>query len=39
MFNTFVDVSKPSKWGSWGALRYLSDSNPRWDAVVAAQEH
>ncbi len=37
MFNIFVDVSKPSKWGSWGALRYLSDSNPRWDAVVAAQ--
>ncbi|MBI6630202.1 hypothetical protein [Pontibaca salina] len=37
LFNVFVDVSKPTKWGSWGALRFLSDSNPRWDAVLAAQ--
>lgn len=37
LFNVFVDVSNPTKWGSWGALRFLSDSNPRWDAVVAAQ--
>lgn len=29
-FNAFVDVAGPSKWGSWGALRHLSDDNPRW---------
>jgi len=33
MFNAYVDVSTPNKWGSWGALRTLSDDNPRWDAV------
>lgn len=37
LFNVFVDVANPTKWGSWGALRYLSDSNPRWDAIIAAQ--
>jgi len=37
LFNVYADVSRPTKWGSWGALRYLSDSNPRWDAIVAAQ--
>lgn len=31
-FNAFVDVANPSKWGSWGALRHLSDDNPRWRA-------
>jgi len=30
----FVDVSPPSKWGSWGALRHLDDSSPRWDAIT-----
>ena len=35
LFNVFVDVSAPGKWGSWGALRTLSDDNPRWDAVEA----
>ncbi|UVK40248.1 hypothetical protein LHFGNBLO_001695 [Mesorhizobium sp. AR10] len=35
LFNAFVDVSAPSKWGSWGALRHLSDENPRWDALAA----
>lgn len=34
LFNAFVDVAMPSKWGSWGALRHLGDSNPRWDALV-----
>lgn len=29
LFNAFVDVGAPSKWGSWGALRYLEDDNPR----------
>ncbi|MFP7672241.1 hypothetical protein ACG74X_02670 [Marivita sp. S0852] len=32
-FNAFVDVAPPSQWGSWGALRHLDDSNPRWDAL------
>jgi hypothetical protein len=35
LFNAFVDVSAPSKWGSWGALRHLWDQNPRWDALSA----
>ena len=34
-FNAFVDVAKPSKWGSWGALRHLGDSNPRADVLTA----
>ena len=29
LFNAFVDVAKPSKWGSWGAWRFLGDENPR----------
>jgi hypothetical protein len=33
-FNAFVDVSSPSKWGSWGALRHLGDDNPRWQALT-----
>jgi len=33
LFNTFVDVAEPSKWGSWGSLRHLEDSTPRHDAV------
>lgn len=37
LFNVFVDVSAPGKWGSWGALRTLSDSNPRWDVIEAAK--
>jgi hypothetical protein len=37
LFNVYADVARPSKWGSWGALRFLSDSNPRWGAIVAAQ--
>jgi len=37
LFNVFADVNKPSKWGSWGALRYLSDDNPRWEAIKAFQ--
>ncbi|MBL4812658.1 MAG: calcium-binding protein [Rhodobacteraceae bacterium] len=35
-FTVFVDTAVPSKWGSWGGLRYRGDSNPRWDAVLAA---
>ena len=37
LFNAFTDVYSPSKWGSWGALRHLDDSNPRWDALVNFQ--
>lgn len=33
-FNAFVDVLKADKWGSWGALRHLSDDNPRWQAIA-----
>ncbi len=35
LFNAFVDVAKPSQYGSWGALRHLQDDNPRWDALMA----
>ena len=37
IFALFNDVTVPSKWGSWGNLRHLSDSTPRWDAVEAAK--
>ncbi|WP_151718857.1 hypothetical protein [Gemmobacter serpentinus] len=33
-FNAFVDVYSPGKWGSWGALRHLTDENPRWQVVA-----
>ncbi|WP_425071646.1 calcium-binding protein [Sagittula sp. S175] len=35
LFNAFVDVAPASQWGSWGALRHLEDSNPRWDMLAA----
>ena len=35
LFNAFVDVAPPSKWGSWGALRHLNDNNPRAAALMA----
>lgn len=34
LFNAFVDVSKPSRWGSWGHLRHLDDMNPRWQTLM-----
>ena len=34
LFAHFVDVGRPSKWGSWGALSHLEDSTPRWDAIT-----
>ncbi|MBB3992946.1 hypothetical protein GGR95_000565 [Sulfitobacter undariae] len=37
LFNAYADVYVPTKWGSWGALRHLDDSNPRWDALVAGR--
>lgn len=33
-FNAFVDVLKADKWGSWGALRHLTDDNPRWQMIA-----
>jgi len=35
LFNAYADIYVPTKWGSWGTLRHLDDSNPRWDALVA----
>lgn len=34
LFNGFVDVAKPSKWGSWGARRHLGDDSVRWRALM-----
>ena len=31
----FVEMSPVTRYGNWGGLRYLGDSNPVWDAVVA----
>ena len=33
-FTAFADISAPSKWGDWGALRHLWDDNPRWQALA-----
>ena len=33
-FVHYSDVTHPSRWGSWGALRHLDDHNPRWQALV-----
>ncbi|SEO00708.1 hypothetical protein SAMN04490248_1014 [Salinihabitans flavidus] len=35
LFNAFVDVARPSKFGSWGALRHLGDENPRHGVLMA----
>ena len=35
LFNAYLDVYAPGKWGSWGALRHAGDENPRWDALMA----
>jgi len=37
LFNAYLDVYAPTKWGSWGALRHPGDENPRWDALRAFQ--
>ena len=34
LFNAFLDVYSPSRWGSWGHLRHLEDANPRWDVLM-----
>jgi hypothetical protein len=33
LFNAFVAIAEPGRWGSWGALRHLEDDNPRWQAL------
>jgi hypothetical protein len=35
-FNNLGEIYAPNKWGSWGALRHLTDDNPRWQALIAA---
>ncbi|PSO84242.1 MAG: cellulose-binding protein [Cyanobacteria bacterium QH_9_48_43] len=35
LFMNFVDIGKPSKWGSWGALEHVDqESSPRYDALI-----
>ncbi|MGR3247975.1 MAG: hypothetical protein ACU0DH_08700 [Paracoccus sp. (in: a-proteobacteria)] len=33
-FNAFVEVSRPGRYGFWGARRHTLDDNPRWQAIV-----
>ena len=36
----FVDFSRPSKWGSWGALEELSQvSSPKWRAITGMKQN
>lgn len=37
-FNFFTAIEAPSQYGSWGALRYLDDDNPRWHAIAGPEE-
>ena len=38
LFTAYADVAVPGKWGSWGALRSLSDGdNPRWQMLEAVK--
>ena len=34
LFNAFTAVGRASKFGSWGQLRHLDDTNPRMDAIT-----
>lgn len=34
LFNAFVDIAGPSRFGSWGNLRHIDDQSPRWDALM-----
>ncbi len=34
IFTHYADMQAPGKWGSWGALRYPGDANPRWNAIA-----
>lgn len=35
LFAHFTDIRTADRWGSFGALRHLTDQNPRWDALVS----
>lgn len=37
-FTFYTAIGPPSGYGSWGKLRFLDDRNPRWDAIVEAEE-
>ncbi|OIQ30559.1 MAG: hypothetical protein BM562_09430 [Alphaproteobacteria bacterium MedPE-SWcel] len=37
LFGIYSDIATPGRWGSWGHLRFLSDSSPRWDVLKAAR--
>lgn len=35
LFTNFSDIGTPSKWGSWGTLEYVSQTNsPKYDALL-----
>ncbi len=35
VFMNFVDIARPSKWGSWGALEYVGqERSPKYDALT-----
>jgi len=35
LFMNFSDIGRPSKWGSWGALEYVSQArSPKYDALI-----
>ncbi|MDB6176898.1 hypothetical protein PAF17_05180 [Paracoccus sp. Z330] len=37
-FNFYTAFGGPSRYGSWGVLRYLDDDNPRWRAISQERE-
>lgn len=37
-FVAYNDIYAPTKWGSWGAQRWLGDENPRWLALRDAAQ-
>jgi len=37
-FNHYNDVTKASRWGSWGAKRFYGDDNPRWQTIRAFRD-
>ena len=39
LFNAFVDIAGPSRYGSWGNLRHIDDQSPRWDVLMHFNRH
>lgn len=39
LFNAFVDIAGPSRYGSWGNLRHIDDQTPRWDVLMRFNRH